>query len=153
MSESDAPRPAHPKPVITQPPQRVLFLCIHNSARSQIAEGFARKMAPEGVEVWSAGVDPQDVNPAAIQVMEEAGVDIRAQRSKHVDDVPWQSADTIITLCAEGSEICPVVPADVRRMHWPLEDPGGAPKQELLQAFRQARDEIKWRVASLWPAR
>lgn len=152
MNEAEAPRP-HPRAVVTQPPQRVLFLCVHNSARSQIAEGFARKMAPEGVEVWSAGVEPKGVNPLAIEVMKEAGIDIREQRSKHLDDVPWSNADTVITLCAEGSEICPVVPTEVRRMHWPLDDPSAAPKAKGLAAFRQARDEIKWRVASLWPAR
>jgi arsenate reductase (thioredoxin) len=153
MSEAETPRPVQPRPVITQPPQRVLFMCVGNAARSQMAEGFARKMAPEGVEVWSAGVKPKVVNPLAVEVMKEAGIDIGGQTSKHLDDVPWQGADTIITLCAENAELCPVVPAEVRTMHWPLDDPTAAPKNEALAAFRQARDEIKWRVASLWPVR
>jgi arsenate reductase len=150
---AEAPRPAHPRAVITQPPQRVLFLCVHNSARSQLAEGFARKQAPPGVEIWSAGVEPGTVNPLAIQVMEEVGIDIREQTSKHLDTVPWQTADTVITLCGEGAEVCPTVPAEVRKMHWPLADPSAAPKEEQLEAFRKARDEIRWRVASLWPVR
>jgi arsenate reductase len=148
---TEAPKATHPKAVNAQPPQRVLFLCLGNSARSQIAEGFARKLAPSGVEVWSAGIEPKSVNPIAVQVMEEAGLDIRGQSSKHMNDVPWQTADTIITLCGEAAEVCPAVPAEVRRMHWPLADPAAAPEADRLAAFRDARDEIRWRVASLWP--
>lgn len=151
---SDAPKPLHPKAVNALPPHRVLFLCNGNSARSQIAEAFARKFAPDGVEVWSAGIEPRSVNPSAVQVMEEAGIDMRDQRAKHVDEVPWQTADTVITLCGEAAEACPAVPAEVRRMHWPLEDPAAAASgKDRLAAFREARDEIRWRVASLWPAR
>jgi len=150
---AEAPKATHPKAVTALPPQRVLFLCTGNSARSQIAEGFARKMAPPGVEVWSAGIEPKQVNPLAIQVMEEAGIDIREQRSKHVNDVPWRTADTVITLCGEAAEACPALPTEVRRMHWPLADPAAAKSSDRHAAFREARDEIRWRVASLWPAR
>ena len=150
---TDTPKPPHPKAVNALPPQRVLFLCVGNSARSQIAEGFARKYAPPGVEVWSAGIEPRGVNPLAVRVMEEAGIDIRGQHSKRVHEVPWQTADTVITLCGEAAEACPTVPAEVRRMHWPLEDPAAAEDPERLAAFREARDEIRWRVASLWPVR
>jgi len=148
---SESPRPVRPPAFITQPPRRVLFLCLHNSSRSQIAEGFARALAPAGVQIWSAGTEPRGVNPAAIQVMEETGVDIRAQSSKHLDDVPWREADTVVTLCGEAEAVCPVVAGEVRRVHWPLPDPAAVPEPERLKAFREARDEIRWRVASLWP--
>jgi arsenate reductase (thioredoxin) len=142
-------RTTPPPAVSSAPPQRVLFLCVHNSARSQMAEGLARAMAPTGVTVWSAGSDPCGVNPHAVQALEEIGVDIRSQTSKHVDDVPWREADTVVTLCAE--ELCPVVASNVRRLHWPLPDPGHAPESEQLEAFRRVRDEIRWRLTSLWP--
>jgi arsenate reductase len=143
---SEAPRPAA---FITAPPRGVLFLCVHNSARSQIAEGWGRALAPEGVRIWSAGTNPAGVNPIAIEVMREVGVDISGQSSKHVDQVPLDEADTVVTLCAE--EVCPVVRGDVRRVHWPLPDPGHAPEERQIEAFRQCRDEIRWRVSSLWP--
>ena len=132
-------------------PRRILFLCVHNSSRSQIAEGLARALAPSGTEVWSAGTEPRGVNPFATRVMEEVGIDIGRQTSKRLDDVPWRNADTVVTLCAEGAESCPVVPGEVRRIHWPLPDPAAAPEAEKLAAFRAARDEIRWRVAALWP--
>ncbi|HUK63348.1 MAG TPA: arsenate reductase ArsC [Dongiaceae bacterium] len=143
--------PVHPPAFITHPPQRALFLCVHNAARSQMAEGFAHHFAPEGVEVWSAGSQPCEVNPLAIEVMREVGIDITRQHSKHIDDVPWRDADTVITLCGEADEACPAVAAEVRRRHWFLPDPAMAPEAERLAAFREARDEIRWRVASLWP--
>ena len=141
-----------PRAFITQPPRKVLFLCVMNSARSQIAEGFARAMAPQGAEIWSAGVKATRVNPLAVQVMEEAGIDIRAQTSKTLDAVPWQQADTVVTLCGEAEEACPTVAAEVRRVHWPLPDPADASGAEALAAFREIRDEIRWRVSSLWPS-
>jgi len=133
------------------PPRRILFLCVHNSSRSQIAEGLARAVAPVATEVWSAGTEPRGVNPYAPRVMEEVGIDIRAQTSKLLDQVPWREADTVVTLCAEGAEACPVVPGYVRRIHWPLSDPAAAPEAEKLAAFRAARDEIRARIAALWP--
>jgi arsenate reductase len=149
MNRDDrSPRPAA---FITAPPRRVLFLCVHNSARSQIAEGLARAQAPDGVTVWSAGSDPRGVNPLAVQVMNEIGIDIRTQASKHVEEVPWRGADTVVTLCGEAEEECPTLAPDVRRVHWPLPDPAAAPEAQRLQAFRETRDEIRWRVASLWP--
>jgi arsenate reductase len=124
---------------------------VHNSARSQIAEGFARALAPEGAACWSAGSEPRGVNPLAVQVMREVGIDITDQRSQAIDQVPWREADTVVTLCGEAEGICPAVAGDVRRVHWPLPDPSAAPERERLDAFRRARDEIRWRVASLWP--
>ena len=146
MSESQPP------PALTAaPPRRVLFLCVHNSARSQIAEGFAHATAPRGADVWSAGTRPSRVHPLAVQVMQEVGIDISAQRSKHLDDVPWREADTVVTLCEAGELECPVVPATVRRVFWPLPDPAAAPEARQLEAFREVRDEIRWRISSLWP--
>jgi arsenate reductase len=142
-------RPIPPPAVASAPPQRVLFLCLHNSARSQMAEGLARAMAPADVTVWSAGSHPSGVSPHAVKALAEIGVDIRSHTSKHVDDVPWREVDTVVTLCDE--ELCPVVASNVRRLHWPLPDPGHAPGPEQLDAFRRVRDEIRWRLTSLWP--
>ena len=139
----------HPAPFVSEPPRRVVFLCVHNSARSQMAEGFARAQAPAGTEISSAGTEPGRIHPHAIQVMLEVGIDISAHYSKGLDDVPWREADTVITLC--GEEACPAVPAKVRKLHWGLPDPAAAPEAGRLQAFREARDEIRWRVSSLWP--
>jgi arsenate reductase len=141
---------AHPPAFITAPPRHVLMLCIHNSARSQIAEGFARAMAPPDAEVWSAGSQPSRVHPMAIEVMKEVGIDISGQTSKALDAVPWQRADTVVTLCGEAEAECPMVAGKVRRVHWPLPDPAAAPEDKRLEAFRAARDEIRWRVSSLW---
>ncbi len=143
--------PTRPPAFITAPPRRVLFLCTHNSSRSQIAEGFARALAPEGVEVWSAGTAPTQVHPLAIQVMQEVGFDLSGQRSKSLDQVPWREADTVVTVCGDGELQCPTVAGDVRRVHWPLPDPTQAPQDQALEAFRAIRDEIRWRVSSLWP--
>lgn len=142
---------ARPLPFISRPPEKALFLCVHNSARSQIAEGFARALAPTHVVIWSAGAEPRGVNPYAVEVMKEIGIDITAQTSKSIDAVPWREADTVITLCGEADEVCPAVAGDVRRVHWPLPDPSSAPEDAKLAAFRETRDEIHWRIASLWP--
>jgi arsenate reductase len=141
----------HPPAFISHPPRRALFLCIHNSARSQMAEGFARHYAPAEVEIVSAGTEPRGVNPLAVQVMEELGIDIRDQHSKSLTDVRFGDADTVITLCGEADAACPSVAAGVRRRHWSLPDPTIAPEAERLARFREVRDEIRWRVASLWP--
>lgn len=144
-------RPSRPEAFITRPPRKVLFLCVHNSARSQIAEGFARVMAPAGTEIWSAGTETSKVHPVAVAAMKEAGVDISGQSSKSLDDVPWREVDTVVTLCGEADEACPTLDPGVRRVHWPLPDPAAAPKKHQDEAFREARDEIRWRVSSLWP--
>ncbi len=140
-----------PAAFISRPPARVLFLCLHNSARSQIAEAFARVMSPQGVVVMSAGSDPRGVHPRAVEVMAEVGIRLEGQTSKPLDAVPWQQADTVVTLCGEGAQVCPTVAGDVRRVHWQLPDPSAVPETQQLAAFREARDEIRWRVASLWP--
>ena len=150
MTQHDHPQ-QHPKAFVSAPPRRVLFLCVRNSARSQIAEALARALAPPGTEVWSAGSDPGTVHPMALQVLAEAGIDAGEPRSKRIDDVPWATADTIVSLCSEAEDACPVVGDVVRRAHWPLEDPAAAPEPDRLRAFRETRDELKWRIACLWP--
>lgn len=129
----------------------LLFVCTHNSARSQIAEGLARAMAPAGSRIWSAGTQPTQVHPMAIEVMKEIGIDVSSQRSRGLTDVPWQDADTVITLCGDAQESCPAVNTQVRRLHWPLPDPAAAPEATRLDAFREARDELKWRISALLP--
>jgi len=91
------------------------------------------------------------VHPLALEVMREIGIDLSLQRSKSLDEVPWREADTVVTLCGEAEEVCPVLPANVRREHWPLEDPSRAPEPERREAFRKVRDEIRRRISSLWP--
>jgi arsenate reductase (thioredoxin) len=129
------------------PPKHVLFLCVANSARSQMAEGIARALAPASVKISSAGSRPSQVNPFAIRALEEIGIDLRAHRSKSVDDVDPAGVDAVITLCAE--EVCPVFLGSARRFHWGLPDPAGAGKTELdrLQAFRDVRDELRRRLS------
>ena len=99
----------------------------------------------------SAGTQPRGVHPIAVQVMHEVGVDLAAHRSKHLDEVPWAQADTIVTLCGEDDQVCPPVGTEVRRVHWALPDPSLRPEEEQADGFRELRDEIRWRVASLWP--
>jgi arsenate reductase len=142
---------AGPTPPVEALARRVLFLCVHNSSRSQIAEAFAHRMAPPGSEIWSAGTRPSRVHPRAVEVMAEIGIDVSKQRSKSLDEVPWREADTVVTLCAEGADECPAVPLAVRRVHWPLPDPTAVPESQQLEAFRRVRDEIRWRVSLLWP--
>ncbi len=130
---------------------KILFLCVANSARSQMAEGLARAKFGEAVEVHSAGSVPTRVNPNAITVMAEAGIDISSHTSKSVDDVNAGAMDLIITLCAD--EVCPVVPGRVERLHWPLPDPASAPPDQALAKFREVRDEIGRRLEALFRER
>jgi arsenate reductase (thioredoxin) len=120
----------------------ILFLCVKNSARSQMAEGLARSMAPSGYRFVSAGSDPGAVNPLAIQALAEERIDISTHRAKGLASIPLDEVDTIVTLCAE--EVCPVVPGQVRRLHWPLPDP------KDLASFRLVRDELRRRLPALW---
>ena len=150
MSETRPDDSGRPAAITTAPPRRALFLCIHNSARSQMAEGFARAMAPAGTEVWSAGTEPSRVHPMAVEVMREVGIDLSAQRSKRIADVPLETMDTVITLCGEADEACPVLRPEVRRLHWPLPDPSRAEGERQRDVFRQVRDDIRWRVSALW---
>jgi arsenate reductase (thioredoxin) len=129
----------------------ILFLCVANSARSQMAEGLARAMLDPGVTVLSAGSAPSRVNPFAVQAMAELGIDISAQSSKSVADVDVRTLDLVVTLCAE--EVCPVLPGRVRRLHWPIPDPASKdasiPPDAMRERFRTARDQIRARLGSL----
>ncbi|MGH6885707.1 MAG: arsenate reductase ArsC [Geminicoccales bacterium] len=120
----------------------ILFLCVANSARSQMAEGLARSLAPAGWRFLSAGSNPGVLNPLAVQVMAEIGIDISGQRAKGLEGVPLDEVETIVTLCAE--EVCPVIPGTVQRRHWPLRDPRD------LAEFRAIRDELGQRLPTLW---
>jgi len=123
----------------------ILFLCVANSARSQMAEGLARAMFGERARVQSAGSQPSRVNPYAIEVMSEAGIDLSAHRSKAVDGIDPATVDVVITLCAE--EVCPVFLGGARRLHWPIPDPASddpsLSRDQLLARFRTARDTIR----------
>ena len=128
---------------------KILFLCVANSARSQMAEGLARAMFGDRAEVASAGSAPSRVNPLAIAAMAEAGIDISAHRSKSISEVNAADFDLIITLCAD--EVCPVVPGRVKQLHWPLPDPAAAPPDQAAERFRSVRDEIARRLKTLAP--
>lgn len=123
----------------------ILFLCVANSARSQMAEGLGRMIFGDRVPVESAGSEPSTVNPYAIEVMRELGVDLTAHRSKSVSTIDPATVDTVITLCAE--EVCPVFLGKARRLHWPIPDPASKdptiPRDEMLTRFRTARDTIR----------
>jgi arsenate reductase (thioredoxin) len=123
---------------------RILFMCVANSARSQMAEGLARNLLSD-VKVMSAGSQPSKVNPYAIEVLSEQRIDISGQRSKSVEEIDPNQVDLVITLCAE--EVCPVFPGRVRRLHWPIPDPASndpaLTPEELRTRFRTARDQIR----------
>jgi arsenate reductase len=128
-------------------PLHVLFLCVANSARSQMAEGIARSLARAGTRISSAGSQPSQVNPLAIRALDEIGVDIRGHHSKSVDTIDPGDVDVVITLCAE--EVCPVFLGKARRYHWGLPDPAhaGSTEEERLRAFRDVRDELRRRLS------
>lgn len=130
-------------------PAHVLFLCVANSARSQIGEGLGRALAPAGVKISSAGSQPSFVRPQAIQVLAEVGIDATTHESNGVDDVE-RPVDAVITLCAE--EVCPVWLEESHRLHWGLPDPAGASDdpEEELEAFRSVRDELQRRLRVLF---
>lgn len=134
-----------------QTPAGILFMCVANSARSQMAEGWARALLGERVHVQSAGTRPSRVNPYAAEVMAEVGVDLAGQSSKSVDTIDPATVDTVITLCAE--EVCPVFLGKARRLHWPIPDPASEDpslgREELLGRFRTARDQIRARMQVL----
>jgi arsenate reductase (thioredoxin) len=123
----------------------ILFLCVANSARSQMAEGLARAKFGARLRVQSAGSQPSQVNPLAIEALREVGVDISTYVSKSVDTIDPASVDLVVTLCAE--EVCPMGLAGVRRVHWPLTDPAGPDRS--IERFRNARDEIARRLDAL----
>ena len=131
--------------------KRVLFVCTGNAARSQMAEGWARAMAPAGVEVYSAGTHPAGVSPLAVEVMKERDVDISQHRSKSLTEVPVEMV-WVITLCAQADAECPTLGARVERLAWHLPDParGGRNEEEARRGFRETRDEIEQRVRNFF---
>ena len=123
----------------------ILFLCVANSARSQMAEGLARMMFGDRATVQSAGSQPSRVNPYAMEVMRELGADLTSHASKSVETIDPATVDTVITLCAE--EVCPAFLGSARRLHWPILDPASPDpsiaRDEMLRRFREARDTIR----------
>lgn len=127
---------------------RVLFLCTHNSARSQMAEGLLRALGGERFEVWSAGTERTHVRPLAIAAMAELGIDISQHESKTLDGFINERFDLVITVCDDASEACPVFPNAEMRWHWSIEDPSVATgsEEERMETFRAARDVVKLRI-------
>jgi len=130
---------------------KVLFLCTGNACRSQIAEAWLRHLGGEAFEVFSAGLDPQGINPYTITVMEEVGIDMKDHRSKHLDEYVGKiNFDYLITVCSAAEERCPFFPGSGTRLHWPFDDPAAftGPEAEKLEIFRQVRDQIKDKILS-----
>lgn len=125
--------------------QRVLFVCTHNSARSQMAEGLLRALAGDRYEVHSAGTEPRGVHPLAIRVMQEIGIDLSSHESKHVDVYQEVPMDYVVTVCDSAREHCPYVPARRRNLHQSFPDPSAVEGDEAirLEAFRRVRDQIR----------
>jgi arsenate reductase (thioredoxin) len=128
--------------------QRVLFLCTHNSGRSQMAEGLLRALAGDRFEAMSAGTEATHVRPLAIRAMRELGVDISGQESKTLDRYLREPFDYVITVCDDANEACPFFPGAANRLHWSFEDPSRAEgsEEERLAVFRSVRDRIRQRI-------
>ena len=126
-------------------PTRVLFLCTHNSARSQMAEGFIRALAADRFEVESAGTESTRVHPLAVRAMDEVGIDLRGHTSKTLDQFLDDKWDYVITVCDGANERCPLFPGAAARLHWSFDDPSAAQGSEgdRLAAFRRVRDAIR----------
>lgn len=127
---------------------RALFLCTHNSARSQIAEGLLREMSRGRIEVHSAGTEVTQVHPLAIAAAATAGIDLSAHRSKHLDEYVGQKFDYVITVCDQASEACPVFPGAPERIHWSIADPSTAKgsDEDRLRAFQVALVDLRSRI-------
>jgi arsenate reductase len=128
---------------------RVLFLCTHNSARSQMAEGLLRHLAGDRFEVMSAGTEATSVRSEAIEAMSELGVDISGQESKTLERYLGEPFDYVVTVCDDANEACPVFPGAENRLHWSLQDPSRAEgsEEQRLEVFRKVRDEIQTRIS------
>jgi arsenate reductase len=126
----------------------ILFLCTGNSCRSQMAEGWARKLKGESIEAYSAGIETHGLNPDAVRVMAEAGVDISGQRSKHVSELRDVEFDHVVTVCGHAHDHCPVFPGKARITHVGFDDPprlaaGATTEEQRLAPYRRVRDEIR----------
>ena len=134
--------------------KKILFLCGNNATRSQMAEGIARKELGDQYEVYSAGMQPMKIHPTVSEVMKEIGVDLSAQKSKSINEVPWREMDVIVTLCGASSNGVPPLPSTVKRLHWPVPDPatmtshyGFKKSAEGKQiAFKEIRDLLQKRI-------
>jgi len=123
----------------------VLFVCTHNSARSQIAEGMLNSLSGNKYQAFSAGIEPSVVNPYAIQVMAEIGIDLSKHRSKNINEFVGQNLDFVVTVCDHARETCPYFPGGIKRLHRSFEDPASfkGTEAERLATFRRIRDEIR----------
>ena len=134
--------------------KRVLILCTGNSCRSQMAEGFLRHLGSDRFEVFSAGIKPTQVNPLAIKVMAEVGIDISSHRSKSAMEFIRQQFDYVITVCDNAKQTCPVFPGKYKKIHWDLEDPAEASgsEEDRLVVFRKIRDQIQNNISEFLAA-
>lgn len=133
---------------------KILFLCTGNSCRSQMAEGWARHLKKDEVDASSAGIMRHGMNPRAVRVMEEAGVDMSGHSSKTLDDLPDHNFEVVVTLCGHANETCPFFPGQVRRVHRGFDDPPSlcaelTDEEEILAVYRRVRDEIREFVTGL----
>ena len=128
--------------------QRILFICTHNSARSQMAEGLLRHLGGDQFEVFSAGTEATTVRPLAIKAMAELGIDISQHQSKTLDRYLHEPFDRVITVCDTAAEACPIFPGAVQRRHWSFEDPSKATGSEVeqLAVYRRVRNQIRTRI-------
>ncbi len=128
--------------------RRVLFICTHNSARSQMAEAWLRHIAGERFDVHSAGTEATNMRPLAVRAMAEVGLDISQQKSKTLERYLGQPWDYVITVCDEANEACPAFPGGRERLHWSFPDPSKAagPEEQQLMVYRQVRDAIRRRI-------
>ncbi len=127
---------------------KMMFVCTGNSCRSQMAEGMMRIYGEGIIEPFSAGVSPSRVNPYAIKVMREIDIDISKQKSKAIDPILLRQMDYVITLCGNAEKNCPVTPPQIKRIHWPIDDPAktAGTKEEILKEFAKTRDKIKDKI-------
>jgi arsenate reductase len=133
---------------------KVLFLCTGNACRSQMAEGWARRLKGDQIEAYSAGVEPHGMNPLAVKVMAEAGADISGHHSKHLNELAGVAFDYVITVCDNANESCPVFPGKVKRLHVGFDDPPRLAKdatteEEALGHYRRVRDEVRHFIEQL----
>lgn len=134
--------------------KRILFLCMGNSCRSQMAEAWTRHLRNDDYEAYSAGVEPKGIDPLAVHVMSEAGVDISSQKSKNVDSLGGIEFDYVITLCDNARESCPYYPAKTKLIHKAFDDPprlakGAKNDKDIISIYRRVRDEIKEYIMNL----
>lgn len=135
-------------------PINILYLCTGNSCRSQMAEGWTRRLSSGQIAVRSAGIEAHGKNPRAMAIMKEAGVDISGQESTVITEEMLREANVLVTVCGHADEMCPALPRGVSKIHWPLPDPARATgsEDEIMAEFRESRDEIRRRVNSLLSA-